>query len=110
MRLRNRVKELLDELGWTPSRLCNNTGIGRQTAYRLKKDPYYIGDGRALNRISDHLGIPIYDLIAIETQPQDRKRMLSDPTVKEAVERLRLDIKAKDNNCITLYCCLKEAG
>lgn len=89
MRLRNRVGELLAELHWTPSRLCQETGIGRQTAYRLKRDPYYMGDGRGLHRISDRLGVPLFDLIAIEMQPKDMDKMLSNPEVSKAVERLR---------------------
>lgn len=103
MRMRNRVGELLMELHWTSSRLHDETRIGRATAYRLKRDPYYLGDGRALHKISDRLKIPIHDLIAIETNPKDVEQMLTDPTIAAAVERMRDKRIAEPSGFVSVF-------
>ncbi|WP_072044975.1 helix-turn-helix domain-containing protein [Aliterella atlantica] len=51
MPLRNRVKELVDNLGISRYQFCKDTGLTQNTGYRLYKDADYIPGSDALLKI-----------------------------------------------------------
>ena len=61
MTMLNRIKEILDQRPdpasgaeqTTPYRFWQETGLGRDTAYRMYNDPTYIPSGSALNKICE---------------------------------------------------------
>lgn len=51
MPLRNRVKELIDNMGISRYQFCKDTGLTQNTGYRLYKDSDYIPGADALLKI-----------------------------------------------------------
>ncbi|ABW31521.1 helix-turn-helix domain-containing protein [Acaryochloris marina] len=70
----NRIKELLDNRPdpvsgtdkTTPYRFWQDTGVGRDTAYRMYNDPTYIPTSSALNKICEAYKIQPGDFLAWE--------------------------------------------
>jgi len=52
----NNIKSLIDQRGITRYRFWKDTGLNRETAYRLYDDPYYIPGADIMDRIAKKYG------------------------------------------------------
>lgn len=49
----NKIQEFIDSQGISRYRFWKDTGLGRDTAYRLCNDPTYVPTGNVLNKICE---------------------------------------------------------
>lgn len=79
--IRVRVKELLEERGWSVARLARKADMDYKTVDRLIKDPTAEVTTITLGRLADALDISIHELIEDippKTSPSDALSSLTD--------------------------------
>ena len=78
--IRVRVKELLEERGWSVARLARRADMDYKTVDRLVKDPTAEVTTVTLGRLADALDISIHDLVEDMPPKMPPSSTLSSPT------------------------------
>jgi DNA-binding XRE family transcriptional regulator len=69
--MKNRIEELIKELGITPYRFAKDTGISSNTVYQLKNNPDQFPSGVVFDRIISHYQVGVDRIVYWEEPKKD---------------------------------------
>ena len=104
----NRVQEFIDKRDITRYRFWQDTGLGRDTAYRLCNDPTYIPTGNVLEKICSAYQIQPGELLFWKPDEDLDNQKIPDPAPPplENVKTTKRKTKEKVSKLANLYVAL----
>ncbi len=93
----NRIRQFIESRGMTRYRFWQETGLGRDTAYRLYKDPTYIPTGQVLDKICSTYKMQPGEFLEWRDDSQNQN-LAPSATFSETVEQNTLLNKTNSDN------------